>query len=146
MVVFNATMLSSPVAESPPRILIADGCPDVRGNIRRVLADVDCHIDEASNGLDALQLILAADFDLLITDLDMEPLSGLELIAALDKLPVDRQRPEVIVWSSLASMKEMHRHPALSKAALILTRSTTEDILLVAVQAVLDDPLQFVVR
>ena len=146
MVAFNAESLVPPALEAPPRILIADGCADVRENIRRVLSSVDCQIEEAANGLEALRALVAADFDVLITDLHMELLSGFELLAALDCIPVDRQRPEVIVWAPHAGMPGIRERSELGKAALILARSTNEDILLVAVQAVLDDPLQFVVR
>jgi hypothetical protein len=53
---------------------------------------------------------------------------------------VECQRPEVIVWSALPT----EAGPA--NATLIVPRTDGETRLAAAVEAVLDDPLQFIVK
>jgi len=64
------------------KILIADDHAVVRGGLRQFLANVqDCHIaGEASSGLAALALIQAEDWDLLMLDIGLPDLNGIEVL------------------------------------------------------------------
>ncbi len=63
-------------------VLIADDHPIVRKGLKTILKDVpDIKVeDEASDGLEVMEKIRNADFDVLVLDLSMPKLDGLETI------------------------------------------------------------------
>ncbi len=60
-------------------ILVADDDPDMRFLIELALSDVDHHVVQASNGDDALAHARRGGLDLLVLDMRMPGLSGLEV-------------------------------------------------------------------
>ncbi len=64
-------------------LLVADDDPDVRGYLVTVLERDGHTITEAGDGQAALDLILYADFDLVVLDVHMPKLTGLEVLARL---------------------------------------------------------------
>ena len=72
-----------------PTILIADDDGGVRATLRRVLEPVGYHVVEASDGRQCLQALQTAVVDLLVTDVFMPELDGMEVIARVRmKFPV----------------------------------------------------------
>lgn len=66
------------------RILLVDDDPGTRNIIRRVLArDFQCSIAEASNGLEALAALESDRFALVVLDLQMPVMDGLETLEAI---------------------------------------------------------------
>jgi two-component system cell cycle sensor histidine kinase/response regulator CckA len=63
-----------------PRILLVDDEKTVRVPLARLLTRAGYEVLEASTGQDALKLLAEAPVDLLITDLFMQEMGGLELI------------------------------------------------------------------
>lgn len=78
-------------------ILVCDDEPHVVEGIRFLLRDSNRHIDAATNGREALEAIERAIPDLLITDITMPVMSGLELVAALRAVPATQQLPIIIL-------------------------------------------------
>jgi DNA-binding NarL/FixJ family response regulator len=70
------------------RILLVDDHPVARHGIKSLLADrlQDAVIGEASDASDALQQAQAGEWDLIIADLSMPGMSGLELIKELRRV------------------------------------------------------------
>ncbi len=63
------------------RILIADDSATMRRMVRASLRDLaDVRIDEAANGLEALERLSLEPIDLLILDLNMPDVHGLEVL------------------------------------------------------------------
>jgi ATP-dependent Lon protease len=62
------------------RILVVDDEEVARENIRHVLLKQGHEVGIATNGLDALEKLELEEFDLVITDLKMEKLSGMQLL------------------------------------------------------------------
>lgn len=93
---------STPKRKPSARVLVVDDSEHMRLYIRAILETLDFEIVEARDGASAFDLVLASEFDLLITDLEMRPMTGFELVAAVGLLPSWR-RPRVIVCSSTAS-------------------------------------------
>jgi ATP-dependent Lon protease len=62
------------------RILVVDDEEIARENIRRVLVKQGHEAEVADNGLTALQMLDSGKFDLVITDLKMEKLNGMQLL------------------------------------------------------------------
>ena len=77
---------------APPRILVVDDEPVVNESCRRVLADEGYEVDTTESGRDGLDRASARHFDLVITDLKMPDLDGMELVRELR-----RQRPDTAV-------------------------------------------------
>jgi two-component system chemotaxis response regulator CheY len=68
---------------TPKRILVIDDASLVRLYYRETLAAAGFQVAEALNGLEALEQLLAAPFDLLIVDVNMPQMDGLTFLRAL---------------------------------------------------------------
>ena len=67
------------------RILIVEDSPSMRGYVRGALEGApelgdDLEIMEAASGFDALRLLPRSTYDLVVTDINMPDINGLELI------------------------------------------------------------------
>jgi CheY-like chemotaxis protein len=78
------------------RILLVDDDELVRKALTRMLVRAKHDVSEASNGVAALKAVADTSFDLVITDLNMPDMEGLELIRKLRELP---RPPKVILIS-----------------------------------------------
>ena len=62
-------------------VLIVDDYKTMLRNVRNLLKQISIHnVCEASDGSEALSLLRAGDFSLIISDWNMAPMSGLELL------------------------------------------------------------------
>jgi DNA-binding response OmpR family regulator len=86
----------------PKRILIVDDDPDVHQSLGAALQAPNRHIDSASDGLEGLARVQAAPYDLVITDVTMPGLSGLELLEQIRKIRPDTR----VVVMTVASTPE----------------------------------------
>src|SRR6056297_3408233 len=62
------------------RILIVDDEEIVIRSCRRILAGSDFEIDEAHDGLEGLEQVSKQDYDMLILDIKMPKMNGIELL------------------------------------------------------------------
>ena len=67
------------------RILIAEDNKTLQLLTQNMLSNIGAHVDVADNGREALELIKRDHFDLVITDLNMPEMNGIELIEQLKK-------------------------------------------------------------
>lgn len=67
------------------KILIADDHSIVREGLKQLITKIDnvCHIDEVSNGVDALGKIEKQKYDFVILDISMPDTNGLEVLSRL---------------------------------------------------------------
>ena len=105
-----------------PNILIVDDSEGMRLCVRTILDVLDVNLSEASDGAQALARLVADDYDIVVTDLEMAPLSGFHLIAGLDHLPARRRRPKVIVCSALVGTHLLADRTELIGAAALLQK------------------------
>ncbi len=82
--------------EPKPRILIVDDHPEIRYYIRQILEE-DYNVQEASHGLEALDVLGAQEIDAIITDLMMPWMDGFELIEAIQSNEEMSKIPLLIV-------------------------------------------------
>jgi YesN/AraC family two-component response regulator len=70
------------------RVLFVDDEPKILEGLRRMLYPLrnEWHTAFASNGRDALQLLSESDYDVLVTDIRMPGMSGIELLQEVVKL------------------------------------------------------------
>ncbi len=71
------------MAKQMERILIADDDAVIREGVRRVLSGAGYDVETVSNGRAALERLEAERFKLLVTDLKMPGMSGLEVLQAI---------------------------------------------------------------
>ncbi len=90
-------------------VLIADDEPMTRSLLRRVLTrDCGCTVSEAADGLDALSSCGTTRPDLIITDLRMPVMDGIELIEALRQVPALATIP-VVMMTAAREQGPVHR-------------------------------------
>ncbi|RYZ02368.1 MAG: response regulator [Myxococcales bacterium] len=68
-----------------PRVLVVDDDVILRRVVRSALAQAGFDVAQVGSGRDALRLASAYDLDLIVTDLQMPGMSGLELLYALQE-------------------------------------------------------------
>ena len=65
-------------------VLVVDDYGTMRRIMRNLLGQIGfVHVEEAVDGSSALELLRGRNFDLVISDWNMEPMSGLELLKAV---------------------------------------------------------------
>jgi DNA-binding NarL/FixJ family response regulator len=115
------------------RVLLADDHSIVRRGLRTLLEDAGHSIvAEAGDGLEAVQMAEQLQPDLLILDIGMPKLNGIEVAARTQKL---ERPPGVIILSMHADESYIIRALAAGARAYLLKSATDED-LLPAVRAV----------
>jgi len=81
-------------------ILIVEDSASMRSMIDSILGDLageEFVITEAQNGFEALKLLPRVQFDLILTDINMPDINGLELLAFLKSNPRYREIPTVVI-------------------------------------------------
>lgn len=79
-----------------PRIHIYDDDGDVRETLRIILEQAAYSVEEAKNGREAAELYCSSPPDLVITDIHMPEMNGVEIIQEIQKI---NPRARVIVMS-----------------------------------------------
>ncbi len=80
-----------------PRILVVDDSSTVRKLIINILKKEDYETVEAVDGVDALEKLAQNDIDLIIADLNMPRMNGLELIRTIRQDPLYTDIPIVML-------------------------------------------------
>jgi len=65
------------------KVLIVDGSEIDRNRLAQLLADAGCELDDAPDGIEAFEKLLAASYDLVVTEAKLDRLDGPDLIAKL---------------------------------------------------------------
>lgn len=92
------TSHDSSARSEPPVILFADDAPSVRFLLRTALEAAGCATIEASDGRQALAVLVSGQpVDLLLTDLHMPGIDGLELVRRTRALAQRRYLPIVML-------------------------------------------------
>jgi len=71
-------------------ILIADDSEDYRLLIRHFLKSLPCTVDEARDGEEAVELFAQGHYDIVLMDIIMPLMDGVEAIAAIRKIESER--------------------------------------------------------
>jgi two-component system, chemotaxis family, chemotaxis protein CheY len=82
-----------------PRILIVEDSPTMRSLLTSSLEELDgpVKIVEAETGFEALRHLPRSSFDLIVTDINMPDINGLELVSFVKRNAAYRAIPLVIV-------------------------------------------------
>lgn len=83
----------------PPMILSVDDSKTIRSIIRKMLLPFDCELVEAEDGIDGLQKARELNPDLIILDIDMPRMNGLEVLMNLRHDDQSKRTPVFMLTS-----------------------------------------------
>ena len=110
-------------------ILIVEDSKAIRSMIRVSLEEeVGYFVVEAGNGFEALKALPTRSFDLIITDINMPDINGLELIGYVKSNPTYRGIPLIIV-STEKSEEDKKRGMSLGAAGYVVKPFKKEDLM-----------------
>jgi len=94
------------------RVLIVEDSASMRAYVRAALTGSgalgELEIAEAQNGFDALRLLPRGAWDLVITDINMPDINGLELISFITKSEAHKSTP-ILIISTGSSERDRER-------------------------------------
>ncbi len=101
------------------RILIVDDAASMVGLVEITLKKEDHEVVTASDGVIALEKLDGTHFDLIITDLNMPNMNGVELIKAAKAKPEYKFTPIVMLTTESRDNKKQEGKDAGAKAWLV---------------------------
>lgn len=124
----------SATAEAPSEVtaktvLIVDDSSAMRQFLSSIVRQLpNCVAVEAANGLEALRLLHTRQFDLLLVDINMPVMNGLELIGYCKRHPLFRDVP-IIVITTQTGAEDRRRALALGADEYLVKPVTPEQVL-----------------
>lgn len=113
----------------PIRVLLVEDSAAMRTFVGSVLeAAGDYVVDEVKDGFDALRLVPRADYDLVVTDINMPDINGLELIHAIRQHARHAHTPLVVITTNDRE-RDVERALKLGASAVLTKPFTPEDLL-----------------
>jgi len=112
------------------RVLVVDDSLTVRELERKLLGNRGYDVEVAVDGMDGWNAVRSGHFDLVVTDIDMPRMDGIELVTSINKDP-NLSLPVMIV--SYKDREEDRRRGLEAGAAYYLTKSSFHDETLVQV-------------
>ncbi len=103
------------------RAILEDPAPEARKKLGPV------EVTEAQSGFDAMRLLPRARYDLIITDINMPDVNGLELISFIRKSEQYKTTPLVII-STQATERDVERGKKLGADAFVAKPFTPETL------------------
>ncbi len=110
------------------RVLIVDDASLVRLYYRQALERAGYLVDEALNGLEALEKLLTAPADLLLVDVNMPKMDGLTFLKALRRQPLPLGATPALVISTEAASADADSARAAG-ANFYLVKPVSQDAL-----------------
>ncbi len=112
-----------------PRVLIVEDSPAMRGMLSSIISQLDdCEVIEVGSGFDALRSLPREHVDLILTDINMPDINGLELISFVRSNPNFEKTP-VIVVSSEGSARDRDKAIALGANAYVTKPFEPDELL-----------------
>ena len=90
------------------RVLVVDDDLMVREFMRDALSVQGYAVEEASDGLDALEQVQGSSFDAILLDMQMPKMDGWEFLKSYERL--EDQRAQVVVCSALVGLDPRMQH------------------------------------
>jgi DNA-binding NtrC family response regulator len=106
----------------PVRALVVDDDSAVRYTVRGILEHARLQVDEAVDGVEGLEKVSLGDYQLVVTDIQMPRMNGLELLKKIRERPTPQ--PKVIVITAHGS--ERHAVEAIRAGAFDYFRKPFE--------------------
>jgi len=116
-----------------PRILVIDDEEIVRISCGKCLAPEGYHVDAAANGAEGLRLTRENDYDLILTDLNMPDMDGLEFLTTMKETQSEAKVIMITGYSTGEHAAEASRLGAYD----YIEKPFTPDTLIAAVKGAL---------
>lgn len=113
------------IADKRKRILVVDDSITVREMERKLLENRGYYVDIAINGVEGWNAVRTKDYDLVITDVDMPRMNGIELIRQMKSHPRLHSMPVIVV--SYRDREEDRIQGLEAGADYYLTKSSFQD-------------------
>ncbi|HEV3164826.1 MAG TPA: response regulator [Isosphaeraceae bacterium] len=117
----DPSLIVRTAAETPSqltKVLVVDDALSVRRAARRHLRALGLETEEVGDGVEALRKVRTGAYDLILADLEMPRMDGLELLAELQRSGVSAATPVVII-STRSDSQTINRVLALGARALV---------------------------
>ena len=101
------------VAASAPHVLVVDDSSLVRLYYRDVLEKSGFDVDQAMNGLEAMERVLAQPFDLLIVDVNMPKMDGFSFLRELRRSKSEAAALPALIISTEAGREDAEEAQAV---------------------------------
>ena len=115
-------------AAAPPRALVVDDSLSARRSLAQFVADLGYEVHTARDGLEAIELLDRVQPELLLVDLEMPRMNGLELTAHVRADDTHRHLPVIMITSR--STDKHRRQAERAGVDRYLTKPFSEDELL----------------
>ena len=117
-------------------VLVVDDSDTVRRMLRWVLSPLGLRILEASNGSLALEILDREPVNLVVADLNMPVMDGIELVRAIRAVPAHAALPVIMLTTE---QRELDVESAMKAgASLYLTKPSTPAVIREKVLSLLD--------
>lgn len=120
--------LKAAAAPAPGRVLVVDDHPQARESTGDILRHAGHHVECVSSASEALKRMEHESFDVLLSDLQMPGMSGLELLAHLQRRPHGAQVLMMTAHATVASAVEAMRCGAFDFLEKPFTAERLEDL------------------
>ncbi len=118
------------------RVLVCDDSRSIREVLTRVLLEAGYEVEPAVDGWDAWERMGSADFDVVVTDLEMPRMDGYSLIERIRKSPRHRFLPVLVLTSRTAETNRVKAEEA--GADLFMTKPIKKRIILDQVEQAIE--------
>jgi PAS domain S-box-containing protein len=121
----------------PTRLLVVDDNPVNRNLAELILAPAGYTVDTAVGGQGAIEALAARDYDLILMDINMPGMDGLEATGRIQGLPGLKGRTPIAALTASADVSEVEQYIAAGMIGHI-AKPFDADLLLEQVAAILD--------
>ncbi len=111
-----------------PRVLIVDDSLSVRQSLSQLIEDAGYEVMQARDGLEAMDMIREQAPDIVLADMEMPRMNGLELTTAIRNLEETRNLPVIMITSR--SMQKHRDEATRAGVSNYMTKPFVEDQLL----------------
>ena len=110
------------------RVLVVEDSSAMRAFVRAALeGEAGAEVSEAESGFEALRLLPRERFDLVIVDINMPDINGLELVSFMRRSDAHRETPLIII-STEASERDRERGLSLGADAFLSKPFSSDEL------------------
>lgn len=121
-----SVLTDTPLTQAGMRVLVVEDELSVGAVLRRLLTKLDCEVDIASSGLEALRLLEERKYDTVITDVRMPHMSGIDLWHAIREADEDFAQRVIFVTGDVANIETAAALEATEQPVLMKPFGTQE--------------------
>ncbi len=134
MLTLTTNKTANKISDTGLKILVADDHAIVRKGLIQIISEVPgMHVvDEAGNGIEAMQMLLEKDYDIVLLDISMPGKSGLDILRA-----IKNKKPKIPVLVLSVHPEEQYAIRAIKAGASgYLTKDSAPDELIAAIKKI----------